>query len=117
MLPADAQDTRHRASTECRIHDLLTGIVDGLPDGASVTLPAEAIRGWIADHGTHRANQVPPNETDRLLTAREAADRLGVDPSWLYRRKALPFRVELGKGAVRYSEQGIERHIRARMAA
>lgn len=54
-----------------------------------------------------------PATTDRLLTAAEAAQRLGVSLSALYRGR-WPFRVKLTAGRVRYSSAGIERFIRSR---
>ena len=53
-------------------------------------------------------------ETDRLLDADEAAERLRVSKDWLYRRVArLPFVVRFGR-TVRFSSHGIERYIRSR---
>jgi predicted DNA-binding transcriptional regulator AlpA len=48
---------------------------------------------------------------DRLLDVEEAATRLRTTPDWLSRQKALPFRVELSPGQVRYSEQGLDEWI------
>ena len=50
-------------------------------------------------------------EPERLLTADEAAQRLGVTKDWLRRRSALPFVVKLSEGVVRYSATGIARYI------
>jgi predicted DNA-binding transcriptional regulator AlpA len=48
---------------------------------------------------------------DRLLDADEAAQKLGVDRQWLYRRsKCLPFVVRLD-GQLRFSLCGIESYI------
>lgn len=61
-----------------------------------------------------------PEPGDKLLTAEEAAEKLGFldaegkpDPSPLY-RKRWPFRVEVSKGRTRYSRAGIEAFIRTR---
>jgi predicted DNA-binding transcriptional regulator AlpA len=51
---------------------------------------------------------------DRLLDAEEAAKRLCTTPDWLNRQKALPFRVELSGGQVRWSEQGLDDWITGR---
>jgi len=51
---------------------------------------------------------------DRLLTAAEAAQRLGVTKDWLRRRVTLPFVVKLSEGTVRYSSAGIDAFIAAR---
>lgn len=60
---------------------------------------------------------VPPDPVvggDRLLTAEEAATRLGVSTDWIYRRATkLPFTVRLG-ARLRFSTKGIERYIRQR---
>jgi predicted DNA-binding transcriptional regulator AlpA len=53
---------------------------------------------------------------DRLLTADEAAHKLGTTEDWLYRHaNTLPFAVRLGKKHLRFSEAGIERYIRQRI--
>ena len=45
---------------------------------------------------------------ERLLTAEEAAQLLGVSPDWLYRNaKKLPFTRKLGPKMLRFSYQGI----------
>ncbi len=47
---------------------------------------------------------------DRLLTADEAAVRLGVSRRWVYRKAgALPFTRRLARGTLRFSERGLER--------
>ena len=51
---------------------------------------------------------------DRLLDVDEAAQKLGVQPGWLYRRtRNLPFLVRLD-GQIRFSAVGIDRYIAAR---
>ncbi len=51
---------------------------------------------------------------ESLLKIAEAAKRLGVSPTWLYRRaKRLPFVVRLD-GHLRFSALGIDRYLRAR---
>jgi len=50
----------------------------------------------------------------RLLDAQEAAARLGVSTTWLYRRaRSLPFAVRLG-GHLRFNDEEISRFIRSR---
>jgi predicted DNA-binding transcriptional regulator AlpA len=52
---------------------------------------------------------------DRLLSAREAAAKLGTSADWLYRHsRNLPFTIRIGR-KVLFSEAGIERYIRQRM--
>lgn len=47
---------------------------------------------------------------DRLLTADEAASRLGVSRRWMYRHAdTLPFTRRLDRGTLRFSERGLER--------
>ena len=52
------------------------------------------------------------------LAALQAAvlARLGVEPNWIRRRPALPFRVQLSPGVVRYSATGIAEFIAAHRA-
>ncbi len=58
--------------------------------------------------------QPQPSESDRLLTVKEAADRLGISRDWVYRHaEKLPFTVRLGSRLL-FSAQGIERYIRQR---
>ena len=58
-----------------------------------------------------------PEKPDRLLTADEAATRLGVKIRWLYGRSStLPFAVKLpGSRAVRFSERGLAKYVAKRM--
>lgn len=52
---------------------------------------------------------------DRLLSVKEAADRLGVDRRWLYRRAdTLPFAKKIGPGTLRFSEKGLNRWMERR---
>ena len=47
---------------------------------------------------------------DHLLTASEAAERLGVNKRWIYRKAdSLPFTRKLSGGTLRFSERGLER--------
>lgn len=48
---------------------------------------------------------------ERLLTAEEAAVRLGLDVAAVGRRR-FPFRVKLGRRTVRYSEAGLVRWLK-----
>jgi predicted DNA-binding transcriptional regulator AlpA len=57
----------------------------------------------------------PGIDGDRLLTAAEAARKLGATEDWLYRHAStLPFTVRVGKKHLRFSETGIEQYIRQR---
>jgi excisionase family DNA binding protein len=54
---------------------------------------------------------------DRLLTVKEAAEKMRCSADWLYRHSpTLPFVVRDGR-LLRFSEQGIEEYIRRRMAS
>jgi predicted DNA-binding transcriptional regulator AlpA len=55
-----------------------------------------------------------PRPPDRLLDAEETAARLRTTVDWLSRQKHLPFRVQLGPGQIRYSEQGLDAWIAGR---
>lgn len=58
----------------------------------------------------------PGVDGDWLLTAAEAAQKLGTTEDWLYRHaNTLPFAVRVGKKHLRFSEVGIERYIRQRI--
>lgn len=57
----------------------------------------------------------PASEPDHLLTAEQAADRLGLAVDTLYRKaKAFPFTVQLPGRQVRFSAAGIQKFIRSR---
>ena len=50
---------------------------------------------------------------DRLMNVKEAGEKLGVKPDWLYRRhRRLSFTVRQGR-MIRFSELGIDEYIRA----
>jgi excisionase family DNA binding protein len=54
-------------------------------------------------------------EPDRLLSAEEAAERLGVGKRWMYRHAGeLPFTRRLTGGTLRFSSRGLERWKEAR---
>jgi hypothetical protein len=52
--------------------------------------------------------------SDEVLTADAAATMIGVTKDWLYRRRNLPFRIEVSPKQTRYSRRGIERWLAAR---
>ena len=50
------------------------------------------------------------NGSNRLLSAQEAAERLGVKAKWMYSHAdTLPFTKRLGEKTLRFSEKGLER--------
>jgi predicted DNA-binding transcriptional regulator AlpA len=100
----------------------LDAIADGMPlDGLS---PAEAsaLLSRLASVQARLAVRLlelaqldnHQDDHDRLLDAKEAAERLGVAPSWLYRNASqLPFTTRMG-AHLRFSERGLDRFIRSR---
>jgi predicted DNA-binding transcriptional regulator AlpA len=84
--------------------------VEDLPECVG-DLEGLKIRAWV------RISAPRPSEPqDQLLTAEEAALRLRVPVTHLY-RKDYPFKVRLSPGRVRFSSAGIERFIRSRRAS
>lgn len=61
------------------------------------------------------SNAAPQSEPETgLLTVGEAAQRLGVSPTWLYRNaKDLPFTRKLGHRTLRFDPRGLERWAKA----
>ena len=52
----------------------------------------------------------PPEESNQLLTAEDAAQMLRVTPRWLYRHaNHLPFARRLSRKCLRFSEAGLRR--------
>ena len=101
-------------------------LTDLLGDPARISaLPRDAIaelRGQIAKLDTLLLSRLltgeqpqPGFDGDRLLTAAEAAQKLGATEDWLYRHaNTLPFAVRVGKKHLRFSEAGMDRYIRQR---
>jgi excisionase family DNA binding protein len=101
------------------------------PDAVDA-LPAESLPGligqaeelkarvWTRLQAGARTPAPAPADTsgpDRLLTADEAAERLGVSKRWVYRRAdSLPFTRRLTSGTLRFSERGMDRWQRSRKA-
>ena len=83
-----------------------------MPDGASVTIPREALIDALTGPEPALPTPEPRQDGDRLLTAAEAAERLGVDKRWLYEHADdLPFRRKLSDRCTRYSEKELERYM------
>lgn len=52
----------------------------------------------------------PTDQPDRMLTAEEAAELLGVSKRWIYRKaEELPFTRRLSENTLRFSERGLNR--------
>lgn len=82
---------------------------------AEATIPARIILERLPDGGDQPADRVAEPSPDRLLTVTQAAERLGVDRRWLYRRAdKLPFTKRLGPGTLRFSEKGLAKWMERR---
>jgi predicted DNA-binding transcriptional regulator AlpA len=89
------------------------------PAVAALLARVAAVCGTLAARAVTLTHQTEassgPDEEDRLLTVEQAAERLAVSRDWIYRRAStLPFAVRLDGSALRFSAQGIARHIRQR---
>ncbi len=82
--------------------------VAALPAGTSFT--RDAVLQLLGEAGGP-----PAPGADELLTADEAAARLGVSVDWLYRRTgSLPFARKLSRRVVRYSATGLAAYLASR---
>ena len=54
-----------------KLSDWLTRMIDGMPDGASITLPVDAVREWLNDNGSG---------LDQDLTVEEVGKFFGRSP-------------------------------------
>jgi predicted DNA-binding transcriptional regulator AlpA len=89
-------------------------LADDLPE---LIGQAEALRARLfarlvstATAPAERARTERTNGPDRLLTAKEAAARLGVNQRWMYAKAdSLPFTRRLSAGTLRFSERGLDR--------
>ena len=101
-----------------KLTEKLSAIVSGLPEEASVTLPSETIRAWLAesvDEWTAQKNSQPVPEEDHLLTVDGVAEILAVDRAWVYRQaETFPFRRKLSSGTLRFSADGLQRWLKTR---
>src|SRR5262245_27865399 len=63
---------------------------------------------------THNGGSSPASN-DRLLSVKEASEKLSLSEDYLYRNaNKLPFTVRVGKRKVRFSEAGIQQYIKNR---
>ncbi len=86
----------------------LAELLRNLPDTATVPV------GWLREQLALGGAEAPPPAED-LLTADEAARRLGVSKDWLYRQtKRLPFARKLSRKVVRYSAAGLAKYLEGR---
>jgi len=78
-----------------------------------VTITVGQLRELIRDE--IQAASTTQHETDRLLTAEDAAEMLSMSTDWLYRNaKKLPFTRKLGHKMLRFSQQGIVKWLESR---
>lgn len=98
------------------VTETLRALTDGAEPGELPALAgdlAHALGTVITRMAEVRAipdNPTPHGEADGLLTVAEAAARLGVARSWLYRHaKALPFARKLGYRTLRFDPRGLEK--------
>ena len=54
-----------------KLSDRLMRMIDGMPDGASITLPVAAVKGWLSENGSG---------LDQDLTVQEVAKFFGRSP-------------------------------------
>lgn len=86
-------------------------------DKMIVQLSVNELRRIIAEEiaaALHNGGGGAP-EKDRLLTPEEAAEMLGQNVRWLYRRASnLPFTRRLSRKSLRFSEKGLRRWLATR---
>lgn len=89
------------------IRAALRVLAEALPPSAAVPVPRETLLDLLDVHAPCVVPAAAPTP-DRLLSAEEAAQLLGVSPRWLYRHGARQsFTHKLGRRTVRYSERGL----------
>jgi predicted DNA-binding transcriptional regulator AlpA len=112
VVPLRRADDGRTGAVYERLRDLMAeASPDALPEwiGAFERLKAESMLRLLA------APQQSPVMEDRLLTAPEAAAKLGCPKDWLYRNAdKLPFTVRRSPRRVAFSQLGIEKYIRQR---
>lgn len=95
--------------------DTLATLVQSTPPSELPALAAELARA-LTTVFARTAAAMPatppssPNGDSPLLTVEQAADRLGVPTTWLYRHaRNLPFTKKLGHRTLRFDAKGLER--------
>jgi predicted DNA-binding transcriptional regulator AlpA len=89
------------------IRAALRVLAEALPPSAVVPVPRETLLDLLDVHAPCVVPATAPTP-DRLLSAEEAAQLLGVSPRWLYQHGARQsFTHKLGRRTVRYSERGL----------
>ena len=101
-----------------KLSDRLMRMIDGMPDGTSITITKESIQ-ELLDEAKDEADlpDKPAVESreDHLLTVDQAAGVLAVERTWLYRHAdTLPFSRKLSTGTLRFSSNGLQEWVRSR---
>lgn len=97
--------------------DRVRALVSVLPEAATVTLPVADLRKWIAEEPAPRpatARSDRPEESDRSLTVKQVAERLGVAQRWVYDHGEQLGARRLSRRCVRFSERAVERWLSQR---
>ncbi|GEM_PF-3448400 len=101
----------HAVSTVTTLASLLARFEAGTLAASELPSLVGALEEVKARLWTEMMTPKPNGTPDRLLTATEAAERLNLSKDTLYRRADdFPFTVRIGR-KVRYSSNGIDRHI------
>ncbi|HYV18622.1 MAG TPA: helix-turn-helix domain-containing protein [Verrucomicrobiae bacterium] len=82
--------------------------------GQLAELQAVFLARLVSNGNGHAAPPTPsaPPETERLLTAEQAAELLGVAPRWLYRHAdQIPGARRLSRKCLRFTEAGLRRYL------
>ncbi len=103
--------------------EALLQLAQALPAGTPVPVPREWLLEVLEGNGGDGVGSAPveARPTPRLLSVREAAERLAVEPQWLYRHAdELPFTRRVGTGArpaLRFLDLGLDEYLRGRAEA
>ena len=95
--------------------ETLTALVQSTPADNLSALAGELAQAFVAvvsraSATAAAATTSPAAQPSELLTVHEAAARLGVEVSWLYRHAhELPFTKKLGGRTLRFESRGLER--------
>jgi excisionase family DNA binding protein len=104
------------------ISNSLRAMIDSATPGELPSLAAEfamalaSVYARIAATHTTSMQRMSAAEDDGMLTVKQAAERLGVAPSWLYRHsKKLPFARKLGHRTLRFDARALNRWFKTRV--
>lgn len=89
--------------------------VELLPSGSSVTLARDELLAAFKGTQGDVVCPAPPEAPDRLLAAKEVAQRMGVSTKYVYEHAGeFPFTCRVSPRALRFSEKGLERWLARR---